>query len=298
MKQIFGQIATLGTLLVLILFLNGCYTQVGTVRSERYGDESIQEAENEDVAEESEADTTDESYEDQRDRLYYDYYYPPSYPYSHGWYRPYGWYGYDPFWCGTYYPYYGWWPPSYFYYPGYYTLPYGSGYSRYAVAGGRSHGVRRTIGNIRSSGSVRATNEGTNERARDTYLPTGSQSRPTIRREARGTGVTPNPTSTGRREGSVSSTRSSRGKSVDRAGNSRSGSTRSGVPRQISRAPQQPPPPPSAGGRGSSGSSRGEQSYTPPPSSKSAPSSPPPASGPRSSGGTRSGGSSRDGGRR
>jgi hypothetical protein len=306
MKLVFRQVVTMGLVMVPILFLNGCYTQVGTVRSERWGDEPIRSDEPDVVAESSEVDTTEEGYEDQRDRFYYDYYYPPSYPYL-GLYRPYNWslwwntsLGYDPFLCGTYYPsYYGWWDPRYFYYTGYFYPPYAGGYYgyRYASVGGTSHGVRRTTGNTRGTGSVRESGGNSNERGGSSYLPTGSQSRTTVRREAQGTNVAPNP-SAGRRESKVSGTRSSRGGSADRSGTTRSGSTRRGGQRESVRSSPPRAPQPSGESRGSSGRSRGERTYSPPASSSPAPSSPAPARGSSSSGGTRGGGGSRDGGRK
>jgi hypothetical protein len=112
---------------LVLLLMGGCYTQLGTVKSD--------ESESEDVALEQDSVYAEEEYS-------FDYpspnhyvtftYYSPGFHPGFGYYDTWcydSWYWcYDPgpILCGPFYPYYGWspyhhyYPPSYGYYPGYY----------------------------------------------------------------------------------------------------------------------------------------------------------------------------------
>jgi hypothetical protein len=267
------------TAIALLIWLNGCYTQLGTTRSEP--DYSAVED-----------DTTGDDYEDSYTQNYYDndewgpryrygfdYYYPTfalSFSTYDSWYwRNCGWYYYDPFWCGTYYPtiYAGWhwWYPPVSYYSYYYPT---YRYRTYASTGNR--GTTRTIGNTRGS-VVRGGGRGeVGQRSGSS----GNFDLPTGYRSSSGTRGTAPPNqprvSTGRKNAGQArgGTRGSEG--------IRGGTTRSGSRERTYQPPRTYTPPPRD--RGSDRGSVG-RSYTPPPS-------PPPAQSPPANDGGRSTGSS------
>jgi hypothetical protein len=308
--------------LIALLALAGCYTQLGTVRSERepdnsYNDEQAYSADEDTTqvwTEEEENYANDNDYWDYRPRLGFMYYYPSIYfgmtnydPwYWDSWYWPRGAYYsyYDPFICGTLYPWYyaGWYHPG----VGYYDPWYYGNYYRYRDYGG-GYGSTRTFGNTRGGGGVRSA--GSTRGGEPAYgSPSSVGELPGAYRSAgsspRGSATTGTQgVSRGKRSGDQSARQGTRPGTVQRGGNTRSGGSRQGtrsVPPRVRPPRSNPPPKDSGGARRSGGShSSGAPSYSPP---APAPSSPPAPSGggTRSSGGgTRSsGGGSRGGSRR
>jgi len=275
-----------------VIWITGCYTQVGATREEYPPRDDNQEGYST-VQADTSANGYDQGYADDRydDDTWspgynygFDYYYPTlgfSFAYD-PWWRYGGWYTYDPFWCGTSYPYLyaGWhyWNPSFHHYPYYGSYFYGGG-------GRGFHGVTRTIGSTRGGGIVRGSrgpegvyNGGTPGR---NDLSPGMRSAPVTRNTPSGNSPR---VSTGRRSvgprGSVT-----RGGAAVRGGTSRGGS-RGG--RTASPAPRTYTPPSGGGSRGGSG-----RTYSPPPSPPPAQGAPSGGSGGRSSGG--GGGGSRGG---
>ena len=157
----------LGFLLVALmpLFVNGCYTQVGTVRSD---DETQYGVEDEENAAQPDSVINEDQYSGDRYGSPYPYngygYCYPGLSVSFGWYsNPWCWggypYYYDPFWgppiyAASYWPYYynGYYPVPYY---NYYHSPYASYIPYYYGGGSTSHGATRTFGNSRGSGVVR-----------------------------------------------------------------------------------------------------------------------------------------------
>lgn len=295
--------------------LTGCYTELGTVRSERApardydrtesAEESYEAPQDSLEYAEEEGTYSDDDYWHYRHRLGFYYYYPSFYvgvgaAYYDPWYwDPWYWrssaYYYDPFICGTYFPWYyaGWYRPSYW---GHY--PWYSGWRTRDYAGGGRYSGTRTFGNTRGSGSSRLAGS---QRAGDAVqqtpvrggdLPVGYRSAGSSTRSG-----TPSSSAPG-----VSSSRRGRsdgGSGVVRQGTrGKTGSTRSGGSKEGTRIERSSPPPsyqPSPPSRGSGGGRSGEgRSYSPPSSSPS-PSS---GGGGNSSGGSSRGGSSRGGNRR
>jgi hypothetical protein len=285
--------------------LIGCYTQLGTVRSDRDSGYDRERAEQADKGYEAYDDSTgygsnDEYYDDylyQRNRLGFTYYYPTiliGSPYYDPWYYGrWGWNSYyDPFICGTAYPgiYAGWYYPHYWYNDPWY---YG-GYSRYRdYTGGRIYGATRTFGKTRGGGSTRVAggtrgNEGSYQPpARGGDLPVGYRPNTTTGRSGAKPSVPPK-VSTGKRGGEHGQRGGSRTGAVGRGGNTRGSGSREGtrVGRPSAPPSHQPSPP-----RDNGGSRSGEgRSYSPPPStSQPAPSSPPSGGRAPSSTGARGG---------
>ncbi len=156
-----------GSLLVALipLLVGGCYTQVGTVRSDDDGTQyGVQD---EETAVQADSATTEEQYSGTQYGSPYPYngygYYYPGFCVSAGWYSdPWYWggysYYYDPFWgpplyAASYWPYYYYGAYATPYYNNYY--PPNSYYPPYYGAGSTSHGATRTFGNSRGSGGTR-----------------------------------------------------------------------------------------------------------------------------------------------
>jgi len=277
----------------------GCYTQVGTVRSE---DRAVylesQESSSENAEEYVEEPSGENTYFEENgypgSRYGFDYYYPTisiGFGYYDPWYwRQSFWYSYyDPFWCGTYYPAYyaGWYPPYGFYYP-----PYYGGY-RYTYSGGHGRGTTRTVGYTRGSGSTRGDNgtisRGNSSSGRSAALPTG------VRSGSGGSNRTKEATpkvSTSRRKSDAGNRGGSRSGESVRGGSTRSGGSRQATSPRVRReaAPKPAPAPREDRGtqRGDAGKSGG-RSYTPPPSPPAQSSSPPPQSAPPTNTGARGG---------
>ena len=305
--------------LIALLSLAGCYTQVGTVRSEREPDYSYSEDEQAYGAEEDSTEALtqqeaenyayDDEYWNSRPRLGFMYYYPSFYfgatfydPwYWDSWYWPRGAYYsyYDPFICGTIYPWYyaGWYHSSY----GYYDPWYYGGHYRYRDYGG-GYGSTRTFGNTRGSGAVRAVGS---TRAGEPAYGTPAQSGE-LPKAVRTAGSSPRGSATsgtqgvsrGKRSDDQSARGGSRTGTVTRGGKTRSGASRDATrvaPPRVKTPPRATTPPRDSGGRGRSGGTRSSDvpSYSPPASAPS--SSPAPSSG---GGRSSSGGGSRGGNRR
>ena len=126
-------------LLFVILFalaiplLSGCYTQVGSMKDDKYSDEYVKGADDpvveEGVTDNLSAPETDYYFDENgypRNRYYFDSYYPASLYLGAMWYSPS--YGYGSWYGGYYgvpypypYAYAGWGYSGYCYYPGYYS---------------------------------------------------------------------------------------------------------------------------------------------------------------------------------
>lgn len=269
----------------------GCYTQVGSVRddkfSEEYGNEPAitEEYPAADDTASQDVDPYFDEYGNPRDRFYLGYT-PIWVTIGGGWYDPWyyrPWYD-DPFWCWNPGPgYYStWWYgnpwhyPSYGWYPGHYAPD------------GRSRGTTRTFGNTRGSesgrGTLGITRDGSGSAGHGTPvhqdLPravrAGSSGRPAGKDALAPTRT--NPGGTSNRNGAAV-----RGKTPG-AGRSREAARP--APRRPARTEQPPAPPAVNPGSGSSGGG-----------TRSGVSTPPPAQRPSGNdGGTRGSGSTRGGG--
>ncbi len=144
--------------LVAVLALSGCYTQVGPVRGDRdydYGYRDQDQGAVTDTTYEQPGDSSDYDYQNDRGRFYFDYYYPSftfGLGYYDSWWRPWwawgSWY-YDPFYYGSYYSPWGWGYGGYT--PGWWYPHYGAYGPRYYGYAGRT----RTFGNSRMVGATR-----------------------------------------------------------------------------------------------------------------------------------------------
>lgn len=158
----------------VLLFLSGCYTQVGTTRdtdeeeqyvSESVSDDSVVSEENEKVEY-----TDNGCYEDvYRPRVGFSYYYPSTYwpstafavAYSDPWFYDYNWWAYDRWhYTSPYSWYYSSWYP--YYYPSNY-------YWNYNYGGSYVYGSRRTDGKMVGSDN--------NRRLRDNSYEIGGTTR-------------------------------------------------------------------------------------------------------------------------
>jgi len=137
-----------------LFLLSGCYTQMGMTRGEvEEGYDSRS-----DVRDEMPADSvTQADYDSTRQAFYYENYYPyPSYSAGLGFGWSWPWYGYAyPWYVYDWYPWYGGYWPSAYWYPHYYGGYYGS-YGRPYSYYGRGYGVRR-FGMARTTGVTRGT---------------------------------------------------------------------------------------------------------------------------------------------
>ncbi|MCZ6775538.1 MAG: hypothetical protein O7D34_03655 [Ignavibacteria bacterium] len=320
-KHIRPRVAFTVVFLTSVFFLMGCYTQVGTTRSET--DSDYYYSENEEVSEYVDEEyqygddstnigSTDYYYDDYdypRHRFFFSYYYPSYYwgasyyPWYWGWC---GYYLYDPYYL-AFYPYYGG------YYGHFSRIHVGHFVQHHSFRFRGGHGVTRTIGTTRGTGGTRGRGSGYRGRTEGRDLPTGVRS----------------PSSTGRRSGSSSvGTRTSKGSevkgqrgsrrgSVSRGGKARTtvkkGTRRGSVTRGKSartggrkgrsisqRRPGRPAVSPTRKGasriRAGGSRSPGGRSFTAPRSSSPPRSSPPRSA--RSGGGARGSGGSRGGARR
>ncbi len=323
MKNIF--ITTL-TVIVIAIFFVGCYTQLGTLKSDKSVNEeyySYEQSPNYNYDSDTtyyEGGTTinnyyyDGNYWYPRPYWAFSYYYPsyywPSvafgYVYNDPWFYDRYW-RYDPWICGTMYVHY----PHYYYYPYYYGsyYPYYWTPQYYVTTTGSIERTRRDFGNQRDQGGRQApTYDDRQDRVSGRSgldLPTGvgviggsgrsqAGSTPDVQKPSRGEGASREVTP----------------RSTDRSGSTRgeSGQSRSGSRRDRYENPdrgQSTPPVTRDSGRRNEGSGRrddgstrsGEtRTYTPPPSSP-APSSPPPLRGGNDSGDSGSRGGSQRGGR-
>jgi hypothetical protein len=295
------------TLTVFMIFFAGCYTQLGTVKSEgNETEETYSYDRNEDNNYDSdttytEGGTTVNNYfydgNNWQPRSYwmFDYYYPSYYwpstafgfAYNDPWFYDSYWH-YDPWICGTPFVYY----PAY--YPPYYGSPYYQNYwwadNYYVTNTGTVKHTKRDFGGSRD----RDLRPGTTEvdRTDRTFNP-GRTDLPTSVGISGSGGRTPSGKATGV-QNTTRGTTSSRGvapRGVDRTRRGESTGTGSrrerynGGERSSTSVPARP--------NNSGGSTR---TYTPPPSSP-APSSPPPSSPPPQRGSSRDGGSSGSGSR-
>ena len=153
-----------GLFSVLIILLSGCYTQLGSLRNEKAGnDEYISSEQQNDTSYTNE--NGDVNYNDNssccddyyRPHVGFSYYYPSSYwpsvafgmAYADPWFYDYAW-GYNPwnnYYSPVWNPNYGYYPYSYYspYYPSYYNGYYG--YPGTSVVNGR-----RDVGEVRAQG--------------------------------------------------------------------------------------------------------------------------------------------------
>ncbi len=161
----------------------GCYTQIGSMKDDKYSDEYVKDSDDSIAEETVDADSstagTDYYFDENgypRDRYFFDSYYPASIYLGALWYNPWysswGWYG-GGYWGFPYpypYAYAGWWSPGYCYSPGYYS------YNPPVLYGG--HGATRTVGNTRGGiGGTRSRGESTTGGSGTVLdLPTGSRS--------------------------------------------------------------------------------------------------------------------------
>jgi hypothetical protein len=287
------------TALSFILSLAGCYTQVGSVRDDKFsgeyeGQEAVTEeyqAQEEEVTDSTLEETPDPYFDEYgyaRDRFYLGYSYPVWVNIGGGWYDPWyyrPWYS-DPFWCWNPGPAYytPWWYSDSWYYP-----PFGWYAGGDHHGGRRGHGTTRTIGTTRGAGGARGTlgsSRGGND-APGSIAPV-KQDLPTAVRATSGTrppgsnGVTPVQGKSGKR--STSGDQAVREKKSTGA---RSKEATQSAPRRSTRTSQPSTPPTYTPGSGShSGGSRTTTPSTPAPQR------------PSGNDGTRGSGSSRGGGRR
>jgi len=314
MKHQLLHLLSLLLFLFAIVSLVGCYTQFGTVRSDNGSGEERDKVGQADEGYQSYDDTTEytdngqysnDDYWYDRNQVGFAYYYPmihigASY-YDPWYYGRWGWYSYyDPFICGTAYP----WLYAGYYYPSVwdnYPWYFGNGY-RGGYSGGRAYGTTRTFGNTRGGGNTRTVggtrgNEGTYQAPPSSGdLPVGYRSGATSDRSGATPSVTPK-VSTGKRGSNEGQRSGSRTGTVSRAGKTRGSGTREGA--RIGRSGSSPSQPQSVP-RGSGGSNRGGgersgggRTYSPPPSAPHSSPAPAPSGGsaPSNSG-------SRGGGRR
>jgi hypothetical protein len=321
-----------GVVGVALVLLSGCYTQLGTVKEDRWSDDQYTYSNQQPQADTSyqgeeqneEYQNGSECYDDwyyQHPRVGFSYYYPSAFwpsaafslAYADPWFYDYNW-AYDPWYYSPYYAY-----PYYSYYrPYYYDNPW---WSYYSSNGATVHRGSRDFGNTRTTGG-RVPTDVRNGAVLPAVGDRGTTNLPTGARlgKAPNGGGTPGRTSSaapsnGRRTGNVSGTnRSSTGRStgaVRGSTSSRGGVTRGSGTQQSRPRPAYAPPPaqapghsnsphyrPNPGTRNSGGSRGAAPTYSPPPSR--APSSSPPRSSPppSSGGGSRGGGSPRGGGHR
>lgn len=297
--------STIFTLALLLTagLVSGCYTQVGTTKTDKFSGEYPQKEEVEQEDEYADAESTgsgtdyyfdEEGYP--RDRHSLGYYSPSWVVLSTGWYDPWYWQTayYNPFWCcWNMYPMsYGWWRPWYPYYSGYYYPSYG--YPSYA---GGSHGTTRTVGSTRgTTGGGRGRDAVEPGRIGDTQLPTGMRSAGSGRSQDQATPATP-----GRKGVDTGRSTGTRETPAVRGGTSRTGrgsSTTRTPARTPSRGTEQSPPPRQGGdtgARGGSSDTGGRTVSPPPPPPSNPPSTPPSGGGGRAPGENRGGGG---GGRR
>lgn len=278
---------------LLTLFWAGCYTQVGSVREDKfsgeYEDESVaaeQETQEEtaQVEESSAYDPYFDEYGYPRNRFYLGYMSPGWV--TIGWYDPWyyrPWYG-DPFWCWNPGPawYSPWWHSWSYSYP-----PYGWYGGHYYATRGGGHGTPRTIGSTRGSGGGRgvlgSTRGGADAPSRmapaNQDLPVGMRETPAA--TPRNEGVTPRPA----KPGAKKTEEGVRTKPVEtpKAKQARPAPRRPSVRQQGS-----PPSPPAYTPGSQSGGKRTETAPAPAPRRPSG----------NEGSGTRESGSSRGGGRR
>jgi len=150
---------------ILLVLFSGCYTQLGSLRNEKEGDEEYTTTEQQgDSSYTNENESEDYtynsgSYDDYyRPHVGFSYYYPSSYwpsvafgmAYADPWFYDYAW-GYNSwnnYYSPVWNPYYGYYPYSYYspYYPSYYNGYY-YGYPGSSVLNGR-----RDVGEVRAQG--------------------------------------------------------------------------------------------------------------------------------------------------
>ena len=277
MKRLLRFVLLLPAAISALLFA-GCYTQLGTVRSDEDSEEVTQQEETS-AYNDSLAGSGDEEYEESEyessDRYYpfpY-YYYPPVYG-GAGYYDP--WYWGSSFYCDPF----RWGPwvtvsywPGYYYHRPYYS-PYHGYYPVYSYDGTRGHGSTRTIGSSRGSGSrtggVVLGRDGVAQPGVSRPSRSGDRSLPPVTLSPRA------PATKGRTTGGE------KGKSVDSG-------KRTSKPRSVAKpsAPNQRPAPTTRDGDkpGSRGGSEVSKPAPPRPSSSPQP-SPQPSGGGRSRGGS------------
>ena len=271
----------------------GCYTQVGSVRDDKFSGEYQDESSF--TQEQQEAgDTTSEStdpyfdeYGNPRNRFYLGYSYPYGVSVGFGWYDPWysrpwyddpywGWNPYPAYYSPWWYPYSGYYPPYGGYYGGYYGCHYGGAYT-----------TTRTIGTTRGTGATRGV-LGSSRGANDNPggITPARQDLPMGVRAAPGTrATTPGAVTPARGKSGGPGTRTEKAVRQRTGTNGRAITSSRLSPKRPNRNGQPPPPPSYNPG---SGSARGGGRI-----GASAPAGQHPSG---SSGGTRGGGSSGGGG--